>query len=1013
MSANLEKLKRLLAELFQMDQADLDFGIYRIMNARRGEITRFLDQSLLPQVGEAFQHYRSADKAVLQEELDKTIEGARAAGFDPEQSPKVKELREKLAQAVDVTALENEVFSDLYNFFRRYYQEGDFLSLRRYKEGVYAIPYEGEEVKLHWANHDQYYIKTMEYFRDYAFKLPSGRRVHFKLVEADTKKDNTRAQAGNERRFMLAPEEPLTEQESELVIRFEYLPDPENRKQKELNEAVLQAAFQAPGLDDWLAELKQLWPTEKNPKRTLLEKHLTDYTARNTFDYFIHKDLGGFLRRELDFYIKNDIMHLDDIEHESAPRVEQYLSKIKVIRHIAHKIIDFLAQIEDFQKKLWLKKKFVVETNYCVTLDRVPEELYPEIAANEAQREEWIRLFSIDEIKGNLHTPKYSNPLTMEFLKANPFLMLDTKLFGQEFKDKLSGSWEDLDSQIDGVLINGDNFHALSLLKESFRNKIDCIYLDPPYNTGNDEFIYKDNYQHSSWVTFIDSRLKRMLPLTNVNTACFISIDDNEVGSLCNLIRNYSNNAKLVTFIAAQLNPRGRTLDKYLAKTHEYIGCFAIHGGGDAISEIEKGELAQSAYKYSDEYGSYRYLELRNRNPVFNRSNRPNLFFPIFVNPQNNSVSLEKSKEHTIEVLPLNSKGEEGCWTWGKEKVYANIDLLLGKKVSTGAWRIFRIDRLTKEDGAIATTKEKSIWLDKSINNENGKELVYNFFGKHVFDFPKPIALVQKCLAIGMGKDGWFIDFFAGSGTSGHSVVEQNRKDGGRRKFILVEMSDYFNTVLIPRMKKVVHSNDWKDGKPVSREGVSHMFKYLRLESYEDALNNLEFRRTAAQQRLLEEATRFRESYMLSYMLEVESQGSPSLLNLQAFEDPFNYKLNIATGSVGETRPLTVDLVETFNYLLGLTVRHIDHIRGFRVVQGVNPQGDKVLVIWRNLKEKSNQDLEEFFRKQEYNPQDLEFDLIYVNGDNNLENIRREDETWKVRLIEAEFQRLMFEVEDV
>ena len=152
---------------------------------------------------------------------------------------------------------------------------------------------------------------------------------------------------------------------------------------------------------------------------------------------------------------------------------------------------------------------------------------------------------------------------------------------------------------------------------------------------------------------------------------------------------------------------------------------------------------------------------------------------------------------------------------------------------------------------------------------------------------------------------------------------------------------------------------------------------------------------------------------MLSYMLDVDSKDSPSLLNIDAFEDPFNYKLKIATGSAGETKPVTVDLVETFNYLLGLTVHHIDHIRGFRVVQGTSPEGEKVLVIWRNLKEKPNEDLEEFFRKQEYNPRDMEFDLICVNGDNNLENIRRPDETWKVRLIEEDFKRLMFDVEDV
>ena len=226
-------------------------------------------------------------------------------------------------------------------------------------------------------------------------------------------------------------------------------------------------------------------------------------------------------------------------------------------------------------------------------------------------------------------------------------------------------------------------------------------------------------------------------------------------------------------------------------------------------------------------------------------------------------------------------------------------------------------------------------------------------------------------------------------------------------------MEQYFNTILKPRIQKVIYSKDWKDGKPVSRQGSSHMFKYVRLESYEDTLNNLELKRTDDQRSLLEQSDSFRESYMLSYMLDVESKGSASLLNIDQFEDPFNYKLKIATGSVGETRPVKVDLVETFNYLLGLTVHHINHIRRFRVVQGTNPKGEKVLVIWRNLKEKTNEDLDEFFRKQEYNPKNTEFDLIYVNGDNNLENLRRDDETWKVRLIEEDFKRLMFDVQDV
>lgn len=172
---SFNKLKLKLSELFQLDQADLDFGIYRIMNARRDEVNRFLESDLLPQVQKAFKQYQSADKATLKQELDKAIEGARALGIEPENVPKVKELyAEYESSAVDIAAQENEVYDHLFSFFSRYYDEGDFISLRRYKKGVYAIPYEGEEVKLHWANHDQYYIKTTEYFRDYAFKTPSG-----------------------------------------------------------------------------------------------------------------------------------------------------------------------------------------------------------------------------------------------------------------------------------------------------------------------------------------------------------------------------------------------------------------------------------------------------------------------------------------------------------------------------------------------------------------------------------------------------------------------------------------------------------------------------------------------------------------------------------------------------------------------------------------------------------------------------------------------------------------------
>jgi adenine-specific DNA-methyltransferase len=475
-----EKLSALLKECFQLDQADLDFGIYRIMNQKRGEITRFLDHELLPQVKAAFDLYRPADKKVIEGELQKAIQGAQALGMDPDLVPKVKEIREQLATyAVDTGALENEVYSHLYSFFRRYYDNGDFISMRRYKEGVYAIPYEGEEVKLHWANADQYYVKTTENFRDYAFRLTSGRLAHFKVVEAETEKDNRKAAEDKERRFLLADEEAIKVENDALVMRFEYRADPEKREQKVINALAVEAILaNAPA--EWSADIKTLAPSESNPRRMLLEKHLADYTTRNTFDYFIHKDLRGFLRRELDFYIKNEVMRLDDVESETAQRVEQYLSKIKALRQIAHKIIAFLAQIEDFQKKLWLKKKFVVETNYCITLDRVPEELYPAICANDAQREEWVRLFAIDDIKGNLLKPGYSTPLTIEFLKTNPNLVLDTTFFDEAVSNQILDNIENLEDNLNGLLIHSDNFQAIQLLQRRYEAQIKCIYIDPP-----------------------------------------------------------------------------------------------------------------------------------------------------------------------------------------------------------------------------------------------------------------------------------------------------------------------------------------------------------------------------------------------------------------------------------------------------------------------------------------------------------------------------------------------------
>ena len=215
------------------------------------------------------------------------------------------------------------------------------------------------------------------------------------------------------------------------------------------------------------------------------------------------------------------------------------------------------------------------------------------------------------------------------------------------------------------------------------------------------------------------------------------------------------------------------------------------------------------------------------------------------------------------------------------------------------------------------------------------------------------------------------MDYFGGSGTTGHAVINLNREDCGKRKYILVEMGNYFDTVLKPRIQKVVYSSDWKDGKPTdAKTGISHCLKYLRLESYEDCLNNLELKRAEEQDALLKRNSALKEDYTLRYMLDVESEES--LLNVSAFADPFSYTLKVAAGSVGETKRVKVDLVETFNYLIGLKVKTMDVIRGITVVTGENLKGEKILVLWRNTVKTDSDALNAWFIKQGYNTQDME-----------------------------------------
>lgn len=1019
-----------LQEIFMMDHAELDFGIYRIMNQKREEINRFLEHDLLPQVKQALQS-GSGDADAAKKRMDE-IEKQLGTDIDnlPDSIPMVgeyKKLKAQLAQDGNSDEMQADVFNHLVTFFSRYYDGGDFISKRRYKDNTYAIPYNGEEVKLHWANSDQYYIKTSEYFRDYTFVLPTSRRkVHFVLKDATTEQNNNKAANNMERRFALW--EPENEGEhvveatadGDLNIYFTYELMPKATKQKDLMSKALDAIEpEVPADFEKLLSVKM--PTKDNADRTLLEKHLTDYTAKNSFDYFIHKDLGGFLSRELDFYIKNEVLHIDDLDPQ---HINSQLAIVKAIKQVGQKIIQMLAQLENFQKKLWLKKKFVVQSDYCITLDRVPEKLYPEIVANDAQRKEWVRLFAIDEIKGDLHKVGYSDPLTIEFLKQNPFLVLDTAFFDAKFKHQLVKSMENIDEQMNGLLINSENFQALQLLQKKYRNRIKCTYIDPPYNTNASKIAYKNNYEHSSWLSLMQDRITESVNLMSNDGVLAVAIDDAE-GARLNLALNniFGEDNKLGQIVVVQ-NPGGRHDDKYIATAHEYCLYYGKDTEHTTTNYLPLEEEDIASFKYEDEKGMYRTREFRRSGNNSTREARPKMYYPLLI--KDGEISLIDKEEypliycnsrfnqtflHQLEekygslgfdvLYPIDPQGIHRVWRWGMDSLQEKKeDVFVEKK--NGQYIVKVKDRLDNKEGL----KPKSVWYKPKYTGVVGTDTIKNMGFEGMFSYPKSPNTVIDSIDICSNKDSIVLDYFAGSATTAHAVISLNKIDEGKRKFIIVEVNTYFDKVTRARTEKAVYSKDWDNGKPVSRNGISQCFKYIRLEQYEDTLNNLEIKK----QELEFQPKEFQESYMLSYLLDTETRDS--LLNLKWFENPF--AMTLKTTKDNELIETTVDMVETFNYLIGLNVEtedwHLDD--NICVVQGkTHRDGLKTLVIWRNCKEVDNEKLCAFFDKMDFRTHDTEFDIIYVNGDNTLPNMRRDEEHWKVVLTEEEFAKRMFEEE--
>jgi adenine-specific DNA-methyltransferase len=397
-----------------------------------------------------------------------------------------------------------------------------------------------------------------------------------------------------------------------------------------------------------------------------------------------------------------------------------------------------------------------------------------------------------------------------------------------------------------------------------------------------------------------------------------------------------------------------------------------------------------------------------------------NEYSEIYKNKIFNDKFVENLKEKYenqgyLFILPIREDGSLGRWRWGYKKALeackSNLFFVRSKESPT----------IYAKDYAKDTFLPKSLWFDIRYDaSTKGTNILKDILPRNDFDYPKSIFAVEDFVFMGASKNGLILDFFAGSGTTAHAVITLNRKDSGTRKYIAIEQGNYFKTVLKSRLQKIVFSDTWKKGKPnTPHTGISHAFKMIKLESYEDTLNNLKLQRDPAQNDLLSALSpAAQEDYLLHYMLEIESRAS--LLSVTHFDHPFNYRLNIATDSAGASKPKTIDLVETFNYLIGLRVQHIDAqlAQGFVSVSGHLPNGQKTLVLWRDVDKIGYEALQRLCDKLAINPADSEYEVVYINGDHNIPSSITSTEsegnitkTLKIRQIEAEFLAQMFAID--
>jgi len=741
-------------------------------------------------------------------------------------------LKEDIDKALEpFPEFREELFERLYTFFRRYFSESGSIYFRFTPphEHVYEKVYtDDRDVVLFWKTHMLYYVKTDRLFQSMKVEV-DGFRFFFDVSTLEHKR-------ANEKRSLVYTFKERRE-DGTLVFTVAYSEKGRKTKLGEIRKAIKDAL----GLKKYTAQV---------PSEETLERAFRLFERQSEVDYFINKNARKFLREQFNLWLYQYVFEPE--ERRGTVWTEKRIRQLQVLKEIAYKIIDFIAQFEDELVKIWNKPKFVLDSHYVITLDRIAGqeggmEVLERLLSHpgmEAQVREWQELGMV----GEDFTPSqmWVEDLAGKRLHERyQYLPLDTKHF-PDLEMAILALFDHLDQELDGWLVHSENYQALNTMRPKFRERVKCVHIDPPYNTETSGFLYANRYQHASWLTMMENRIQKAVHFLDPKSgSLLVHVDENEMERL-SLMLGQLGLPNAGTIIWDKRNPiLGK---KGIATQHEYV-CWRSfrdtpiyqrnknirlilktaaeiikkHGGVAPEAQREFAQWISSypglsggerAYRYLDEDGRvYQSVSLEAPEPRTD----PKFFRPL-IHPK------------TGRPCPVPRNG----WSRTPEtlaELQARGEILFGPDETTIPRRkVFLTDKSRKQ--------LSSIIADPKRGKHDADALGISFPYSH------PVSLYEELIgAAADGENDIILDFFAGSGTTGHAVINLNREDGGKRKYILVEMADYFHTVLLPRIKKVVFSDKWKDGKAQEEgKGISHFVKYFRLEQYEEVLRKARYR---------------------------------------------------------------------------------------------------------------------------------------------------------------------------